>query len=151
MTSAGLLLYRIREGRIEVLLAHAGGPFWAKRDAASWGIPKGLVEEGEDTLAAARREFREETGHTPMGEPRLLKPLRQPSRKTIHAWAVEGDWDPSTLNSNTFEMEWPPKSGRRAVFPEVDRAAWFTLEEARAKMLPGQVPFLDELAAMVKP
>ena len=149
MTSAGLLLFRVREGRLEVLLAHPGGPFWSRRDAASWTIPKGLVEPGEDTLTAARREFAEETGHAPEGEPIPLQPLKQPSRKVIHAWAIEGDWDPATLRSNTFEMEWPPRSGRMGTFPEVDRAAWFAIDEARAKLLPGQVPFLDQLQARV--
>ena len=149
--SAGILLYRRGAKGLEVLLAHPGGPFWAKRDAASWTIPKGAVEEGEEALAAARREFTEEMGFAPPDRPGLaLKPLRQPSRKVVHAWAVEGDCDPASVNSNLFEMEWPPKSGRMASFPEIDRAAWFTIAEARAKLLPGQVPFLDELQALLE-
>ena len=128
-----------------MLLAHPGGPFWARRDAGAWTIPKGLVEPGEDVYAAARREFQEETGFA-LGEHCIaLTPRRQPSGKTVHAWAVEGDCDAAACRSNEFTMEWPPKSGKSASFPEIDRAQWFSLEEARRRMLPGQVPFLDEL------
>jgi len=147
MVSAGILMYRVRDGRLEVLLAHPGGPWWRKKDAAAWTIPKGGVLPGETPLAAARREFAEELGFEPPEAVIPLEPLKQPSRKLVHAWAAEGDWDPAQLRSNDFELEWPPRSGRLQSFPEVDRAAWFGMEEARAKLLRGQVPFLDELAA----
>ncbi|HET8772563.1 MAG TPA: NUDIX domain-containing protein [Thermoanaerobaculia bacterium] len=143
--SAGILLYRRRGGAVEVFLVHPGGPFWAKKDLGAWSIPKGELDEGEDPLAAARREFTEETGFPIDGELRALKPVRQSGGKTVVAWAVEGDCDPAALCSNTFEMEWPPKSGKRQAFPEADRAAWFSLEEARKRILAGQAPFLDEL------
>jgi predicted NUDIX family NTP pyrophosphohydrolase len=148
-TSAGILLYRRRE-ELEVFLVHPGGPFWARKDLGAWTIPKGEVGEGEDPLAAARREFTEETGFTASGEFRSLKPLRQPSGKTIVAWAVEGDCDPAELRSNLFEMEWPPRSGKRKEFPEVDRGAWYPLAEARRRILTGQAPFLDELVRMAE-
>ncbi|HEX6094887.1 MAG TPA: NUDIX domain-containing protein [Thermoanaerobaculia bacterium] len=144
-TSAGILLYRRRAGGIEVFLVHPGGPFWARKDLGAWSLPKGELADGEDPLEAAKREFVEETGFTVEGDFRPLQPLRQPSGKTILAWAVEGDCDPADLRSNTFEMEWPPKSGKRAQFPEVDRGAWFSLEEARERINKGQAPFLDEL------
>lgn len=144
-TSAGLLLYRDAAGRLEVLLVHPGGPFWAKKDAGAWSIPKGEIAEGEDPLAAAKREFEEETGTRPTGEAIALAPRRQASGKLVHAWAVRGDLDPAALKSTTFTLEWPPRSGRRQEFPEVDRAAWFTLDEAREKILKGQAPFLDDL------
>src|SRR5262249_18756383 len=144
--SAGLLLFRRSDGGdVEVLLIHPGGPFWAKRDAGAWSIPKGMVGEGEDALSAARREFTEETGHTPLGEAAALGAIRQPGGKWVHVWALAGDWDPSRLVSNTFAMEWPPKSGRMQLFPEADRAAWFALPEARHKILKGQAGFLDRL------
>jgi predicted NUDIX family NTP pyrophosphohydrolase len=149
--SAGILMYRRRGGRLEVLLAHPGGPYWAKKDAGAWGIPKGVVEPGEDTLAAARREFREEMGFEAEGEVQALEALRQPSGKLVHAWIVEGDCDASQLRSNEFELEWPPKSGIVKRYPEIDRAAWFPLDEARERMLAGQRPFLDQLQALVKP
>ncbi|HUR79440.1 MAG TPA: NUDIX domain-containing protein [Thermoanaerobaculia bacterium] len=142
--SAGILLWRKRE-TLEVFLVHPGGPFWAKKDLGAWSIPKGEIDDGEDPLAAARRELEEETGFAVDGSFRALEPLRQPSGKVIVAFAVEGDCDPSQLRSNSFEMEWPPKSGRRASFPEVDRGAWFTIEEAREKIVKGQVGFLEEL------
>lgn len=144
-TSAGILLYRRRGDALEVFLVHPGGPFWAKKDLGAWSVPKGELAEGEDPLAAAKREFTEETGFPIAGDFRPLQPLRQPSGKTVVAWAVEGDCDPAELRSNTFELEWPPKSGKRQAFPEVDRAAWFPLEEARNRILAGQAPFLDEL------
>ena len=147
MVSAGILMYRLREGRLEVLLAHPGGPWWRKKDAAAWTIPKGGVMPDETPLAAARREFAEELGFEPPEPVIALEPLKQPSRKLVHAWAVEGDWDPAKLKSNDFDLEWPPRSGRMQSFPEVDRAAWFSLDEARTKLLRGQVAFLDQLAA----
>jgi predicted NUDIX family NTP pyrophosphohydrolase len=145
--SAGLLLYRKERGVIEVLLVLPGGPFWARKDSGSWTIPKGEVDPGEDRLAAARREFREETGFAPAGAPVPLTPVKQRGGKVVHAWAVAGDWDPSRISSNTFTLEWPPKSGRLSQFPEVDRAEWFELAEARRKILLGLVPLLDQLAA----
>ncbi|HXZ47871.1 MAG TPA: NUDIX domain-containing protein [Usitatibacter sp.] len=148
--SAGILLYRRREGRVEVLLVHPGGPYWKDRDAGAWSIPKGEIAEGEDPLAAARREFGEETGLPVEGRFTPLAPRRQPSGKTVLAWAVEGDCDARAVRSNLFAMEWPPRSGRTAQFPEVDRAAWFALAEARAKLVSGQRPFLDELGAMLE-
>lgn len=129
----------------EVFLVHPGGPFWAKKDDGSWSIPKGEFEDAEDGLAAARREFEEETGFQPIGDTTSLGTLRQPSGKVIHAWAVRGDVDPELLRSNRFSLEWPPKSGRVQEFPEVDRAGWFNLEQARQKLLPGQAGFLDQL------
>lgn len=142
-------MYRWREGRPEVLLAHPGGPYWVKRDLGAWTIPKGAIEEGEEPIDAARREFREEIGFEATGEAIALTPLRQPSRKMVHAWAVEGDCDASAIQSNLFEVEWPPRSGRMGSYPEVDRAGWFTLDEARVKLLPGQVPFVSELEALL--
>jgi predicted NUDIX family NTP pyrophosphohydrolase len=143
--SAGLLLFREANGRREVLLVHPGGPFWAKKDAGAWSIPKGEIGDEEDPLTAARREFEEETGVRPTGEAIALEPRRQPGGKLVYAWAMRGDLDPAAVKSNTFSMEWPPRSGRRQEFPEIDRAAWFTLEEARKKILKGQAPFLDDL------
>lgn len=143
--SAGLLLYRRRRGVLEVFLVHPGGPFWAGKDAGAWSIPKGEFSPGEDPLAAARREFGEETGFTAAGEFLPLTPLKQPSGKLIQAWAVAGDCDPGAIRSNTFTLEWPPRSGRRQEFPEVDRAAWFTLAGAREKINQGQAGFLEEL------
>jgi predicted NUDIX family NTP pyrophosphohydrolase len=144
--SAGILLFRGRGPELRLLLVHPGGPFWAKKDLGAWSIPKGEYEEGENPLAVARRELEEELGSpAPAGDAIELGELVQPSRKVITAFAIEGDFDPSRLKSNLFEMEWPPKSGRRQSFPEVDRAQWFTLEEAREKILPGQRPFIDRL------
>ena len=143
--SAGILLYR-RRSQIEVLLAHPGGPFWAKKDLGAWSIPKGEIAGDEDALAAAMREFHEETGIVPDGAPHPLGEEKQPGGKIIIVWAVEGDCDTFTLRSNTFEMEWPPRSGRVSAFPEVDRWEWFTLDQAETKILPGQRAFLDRLA-----
>jgi len=144
--SAGILLFRGRGAQLRLLLVHPGGPFWAKKDLGAWSIPKGESEEGEDALAVARREFEEELGsQAPAGEVIDLGELVQPSRKVVTAFAIEGDFDASRLASNLFEMEWPPKSGRVQSFPEVDRAQWFTVEEAREKILPGQRPFIDRL------
>lgn len=138
-------MYRRQGPALEVLLAHPGGPFWSRRDDAAWTLPKGEIDEGEDPLAAARREFAEETGF-PADPPFLpLGELRQKSGKRISAWAFEGDADPARLRSNLFEMEWPPRSGRRQQFPEVDRVRWYGLEEARLKLIAGQVPFLAAL------
>jgi predicted NUDIX family NTP pyrophosphohydrolase len=144
--SAGILLYRGKGAGLELLLVHPGGPFWAKKDLGAWSIPKGEYEEGEDPLAVARREFEEELGSpAPAGDAIELGELEQPSRKLITAYAIEGDVDVGTLSSNLFEMEWPPKTGRLQYFPEVDRAEWFSVEEARDKILPGQRPFIDRL------
>jgi predicted NUDIX family NTP pyrophosphohydrolase len=132
-----------------VLLVHPGGPFWTKRDLAAWSIPKGEFVPGEDPLAAARREFAEETGIVPDGKFIPLSPCRQPSGKVVHAWAFESDCDPTTIVSNTFEIEWPRGSGRRQAFPEVDRAGWFPLEVAKRKLISGQVGFLDELRELL--
>jgi predicted NUDIX family NTP pyrophosphohydrolase len=147
--SAGLLLYRESIEGLEVLLVHPGGPFWAKKDDGAWSIPKGEFADGEDPLAAAKREFKEETGVQPDGEFVPLEPLKQPGGKLVFAWAVRSDFDPSTLDSNKFSMEWPPKSGRQQEFPEVDHAAWFAVEFASRKVLKGQVPFLDQLRRKV--
>ncbi len=146
--SAGILAYRRRSGEVEVLLVHPGGPFWAKKDLGAWSIPKGLFVPGEDPLAAARREFTEETGFVLEGEFAPLGPLKQPSGKTVHAWAVEADLDATKIVSNTFELEWPPKSGTRRAFPEVDKGAWFSLREAQEKILKGQREFLDRLTRL---
>ena len=148
--SAGILLYHRGNDGVEVLLVHPGGPFFARRDDGAWGIPKGLYEDDEEPLAAARREFAEELGSPcPAGEALDLGEVRQKGGKRVMAWAVEGDLDASTITSNTFELEWPPRSGRRESFPEVDRAAWFTLDAARVKLLAAQVEFLDRLAERV--
>ena len=149
--SAGLLIYRRRAGILEVFLVHPGGPFWRNKDAGAWSIPKGEYDDFEAPLAAAQREFTEETGMTASGDFRPLAPVRQAGGKVVTAFAVEGDFDVEGLRSNTFQMEWPPRSGRLASFPEVDRAGWFTLDEARLKILPGQRPLLDELAELVGP
>jgi predicted NUDIX family NTP pyrophosphohydrolase len=145
--SAGILLYRHAGGGLEVLLVHPGGPFFARRDDGAWSIPKGVHEDGEEPLAAARREFAEELGSPcPDGEALDLGEIRQKSGKRVMAWAVAGDLDASTIASNTFEVEWPPRSGRKQTFPEVDRAAWFALDAARVKLLAAQAEFLDRLA-----
>ncbi len=143
--SAGLVLYRIRDGTLELLLVHLGGPLWAKKDAGAWFIPKGEIEEDEDALAAAQREFREETGFEARGPFQDLGSTRNKSGKTILAWAFAGDCDPARLSSNTFAMEWPPKSGRRQQFAEVDRASFFTLDEARTKAHPAELVLLERL------
>ncbi|MBE0617868.1 MAG: NUDIX domain-containing protein [Proteobacteria bacterium] len=143
--SAGLLLFREASGRLEVLLVHPGGPFWANKDEGAWSIPKGEFDEDEDPLEAAKREFREETGVTPDGEMIPLEPIRQPSGKLVYAWAIKCDMDPAGLKSNTFRLEWPPKSGRYRDFPEIDRAAWFTVEAAGRKILKGQAALLGQL------
>jgi predicted NUDIX family NTP pyrophosphohydrolase len=144
-TSAGLLLYRVGARGLEVLLVHPGGPFWQRRELGAWSIPKGEVEAGEDLLAAARREFFEETGFAAEGPAHALGCVRQRSGKQVHAWAVSGDVDPAALRSNCFQLEWPPGSGQQRAFPEVDRAAWFSLPEARRNIVPAQAAFLDAL------
>jgi predicted NUDIX family NTP pyrophosphohydrolase len=143
--SAGILLHRLRNGTLEVFLVHPGGPFWRGKDAGAWSIPKGEVEEGDEPLNTAQREFEEETGSRVSGEFFALKPLKQKSGKLVHAWALSGNIDASSVRSNTFSMEWPPRSGRQQEFPEVDRGAWFTIAAAREKILPGQRGFLDQL------
>jgi predicted NUDIX family NTP pyrophosphohydrolase len=144
--SAGILLFRGRGAQLRLLLVHPGGPFWTKKDLGAWSIPKGEHKEGDVPLAVARPEFEEELGaQAPAGDAIELGELVQPSRKVIIAFAIEGGFDPSGLKSNLFELEWPPKSGRLQSFPEVDRAQWFTLDEAREKILPGQRPFIDRL------
>jgi predicted NUDIX family NTP pyrophosphohydrolase len=148
--SAGLLLYRLHN-ELEVFLVHMGGPYWTRKDLGAWSIPKGEYEAGEDALEAAKREFAEETGFTVDGEFRKLTSVKQPSGKVVEAWAIEGDVDPAKLRSNTFTMEWPVGSGHQREFPEVDRAAWFSLAEARRKIFKGQLKLLDELAAMLAP
>jgi predicted NUDIX family NTP pyrophosphohydrolase len=147
--SAGLLLYRLRGGSLEVLLVHPGGPFWRKRDAGAWSIPKGEMAVEENGLEVARREFYEELGMSPPdGSVTPLGTVRQKGGKIVHAWAVLGDIEISQSASNTFEVEWPPRSGKLQRFPEVDRASWFDLEAARRKLLPEQAPFLDRLEAL---
>jgi predicted NUDIX family NTP pyrophosphohydrolase len=143
--SAGLLPFRERAGQLEVFLVHPGGPYWANKDDGAWTIAKGEIMGDEEPLIAARREFEEETGFAPTGEPIALQPVQQAGGKIVHAWAVRADFDAKAVRSNTFTLEWPPRSGRHAVFPEVDRAAWFTLAVARRKILEGQRAFLDEL------
>ncbi|HEU0025287.1 MAG TPA: NUDIX domain-containing protein [Thermoleophilaceae bacterium] len=149
--SAGILLYRLRDGAPEVLLVHPGGPFWARKEAGAWSIPKGEHGEDEDPQACARREFEEETGTAlPQGALTELGTVRQRSGKVVTAWAAEGDLDADQIRSNTFELEWPPRSGRMRSFPEVDRAAWFALEAAREKLNPAQLAFLDRLLALLR-
>jgi predicted NUDIX family NTP pyrophosphohydrolase len=150
--STGILVYRRRANGIEVLLVHPGGPFWAKKDAGAWTIPKGEPGPHEDLLAAARREFAEELGTTPPpGRFDQLAPVTQKGGKVVHAWAVEGDFDTSTMVSNSFRLEWPPRSGRHIQVPEVDRAQFFDLETARTMINPAQSAFLDQLSALVNP
>jgi predicted NUDIX family NTP pyrophosphohydrolase len=148
--SAGLLMYRRRHGALEVFLVHPGGPFWKKKDAGSWSIPKGEYTPGEYPLEVAKREFQEETSFKATGEFIPLTPRKQPSGKIITAWALEGDCDTSAIKSNTFLMEWPPRSGRQQEFPEVDRAGWFSISVAKEKIIKGQSGFLDELTQILK-
>lgn len=147
--SAGILLYRLRDNAVEVLLAHPGGPFWSGKDLGAWSIPKGQSEANEDSLQAAKREFREETGFEVDGQFIDLGTIRQPSRKTIQIWALEHDMDADRLQSNEFTLEWPRKSGIMMQFPEIDRAEWFDIDRARQKIHKGQVGFLDRLISKI--
>jgi predicted NUDIX family NTP pyrophosphohydrolase len=148
--SAGLMMFRRSNGRVEVFLVHPGGPLWAGKDKGSWTIPKGEYEKSEDPLAAARREFHEETGFASIGEFVELGSIRQKSGKIVTAWAFQGDCDPALLTSNTCEIEWPPRSGRRLEIPEVDRGKWFSLEEAREYIREEQEKLLDELSKLLE-
>ena len=143
--SAGILLYRHKAGVLEVFLVHPGGPYWAKKDIGAWSIPKGEFTSDEAPFDAAKREFKEETGLEAKGQFIPLTPVKQKGGKVVHAWAVEGDCDHQAIRSNTFTVEWPPRSGRKQEFPEVDKAGWFTIEEAKKKILKSQVGFIDEL------
>ena len=147
--SAGLLMFRRREAAIEVFLVHPGGPFWKKKDLGAWSIPKGEIDAGENDLAAAQREFREETGVQAEGPFIELGEIKQPAGKLVRVWAFAGDCS-TKITSNMFTIEWPPRSGRQQEFPEVDRADWFSLDEARQRIHPGQEPFLDRLSAKIK-
>ena len=144
--SAGLLLFR-RRGRLEVLLVHPGGPLWAKKDEGAWSIPKGEIDVDEDPLRAARREFAEELGSDVSGEFIALHPIRQASGKLVYAWAIESEFDTATFRSGTFSMEWPPRSGRQQDFPEVDRAEWFAIDDAKRKINRAQIALLDQLSS----
>jgi predicted NUDIX family NTP pyrophosphohydrolase len=148
--SAGILVYRLIKKKPEVFLVHPGGPFWKNKDAAAWSIPKGEFEDGEPALKAAQREFEEETGIKPTGKFIELQPVKQKSGKTVYAWALEADIDPSTIKSNLFEMEWPPKSGKKASFPEIDRADWFDMATGKEKINAYQVPLLEQLEILLK-
>ncbi len=149
--SAGILLYRKRGDLLEVFLVHPGGPLWKNKDEGVWSIPKGLVEEGEDLLQTALREFEEETGFSiDAREVIPLNPVKQKSGKIVYAFAIEGDCEPEKLHSNTFEMEWPPKSGKTGEFPEIDRGEWFGLKDAKAKINPGQIALIEELEARLR-
>jgi len=143
--SAGLVMYRKSGSSLEVFLVHPGGPFWAKKDEGAWSIPKGLVEKGEDKLGAAKREFAEETSVVPSGPFIELGEIRQKSGKQVYAWAFEGNCDPPSIKSNTFSLEWPPKSGRMSEFPEIDRGKFFAIAEARRKINPQQAEFVNRL------
>lgn len=147
--SAGILVYRYNDGCLEVLLVHPGGPFWAKKDVASWSIPKGIIEDGESTKEAALREFNEETGEIINDNLVELGSIKQSSQKTITAFAVCKNIDTSKIKSNTFEMEWPPKSGKMQVFPENDKAQWFSVQEARIKIFKGQIGFIEKLISLL--
>ena len=147
--SAGLLMYRIHDGKLQVLLAHPGGPYFKKKDDGAWSIPKGEIEPGEDLLEVAKREFEEETGVTPTGPFIVLTPIKQKGGKIVHAWAFEGDCDANATVSNTFTMEWPPKSGRQMEFPEIDRADFFDVAAAKRKIKAGQESLIEELERIV--
>lgn len=148
--SAGLLVYRDLNQRLEVLLVHLGGPYWQRKDNGAWTIPRGEVEAGEDLLAAAIREFTEETGWQPHGPYLSLGEVRGRSGKTIHAWAFRGSYDPASIRSNLFEIEWPPRSGRRQQFPEIDRAGFFVIPEAQTKLIRSELPFLNRLVEQLE-
>ena len=148
--SAGVLLFRMKREELEVFLVHPGGPFWIKKDTGAWSIPKGEIETGEEALQVAIREFKEETGQEIEGSFSELQPVKQKAGKIIKAWAVEGDIDENTIVSNTFEIEWPPGSGKKKIFPEVDKAQWFSLTEASEKINPGQLPLIEELQQIIR-
>lgn len=148
--SAGILLFRLRDRKLEVMLAHPGGPFWAKKDDGSWSIPKGLFAEDEDPLEAAKREFREETGGEVDGGFIELGEVIQPSKKIVYAWALEKDFDEKNIVSNTFTLEWPKNSGNIKEYPEIDKAGWFSIDEARKKILKGQIGFIDRLVEIIQ-
>jgi predicted NUDIX family NTP pyrophosphohydrolase len=148
--SAGILLYRFQKDGVEVFLVHPGGPFWANKDKGSWSVPKGEYNDDEDALKAAQREFQEETGLSIQGNFIELGEVRQPSGKRVMVWALENDQEVENIRSNTFQLEWPPKSGKIQEFPEVDRGGWFSIPEARQKILKGQFPFLDKLEEKIK-
>ena len=148
--SAGLLMYRFREGQLQVLLVHPGGPFFKNKDEGAWSIPKGEVEPGEDLLKAAAREFAEEIGPSPTDPFIPLKPVKQKGGKFVHAWAFEGNWLPPAIASNTFKIEWPPRSGRQVEYREIDRAEFFDVAAARRKINVGQVALIDELEEILK-
>ncbi len=147
-SAAGLLLFRRKGDDVEVLLVHPGGPLWSKRDEGAWSIPKGEIESGEEPLRAAQREFEEELGSLVTGEFVELTPIRQASGKWVHAWALETDFDTTSFKPGTFSMEWPPKSGRRQDFPEVDRVEWFALDDAKRKINPAQIALLDQISSL---
>jgi predicted NUDIX family NTP pyrophosphohydrolase len=147
--SAGLLMYRLSRGPLEVFLVHPGGPYWVRKDKGAWTLPKGELAEGEDPLTAARREFHEETGFAVTEPLFALGEIRQRSGKVVSAWAFEGDADPAALRSNTYELEWPPRSGQRVTAPEIDRGDWFSMEKAREYLLPAQLPLLDALQKLL--
>ncbi|MDB5063489.1 MAG: hypothetical protein JWP67_3332 [Mucilaginibacter sp.] len=147
--SAGILLYRMTDEQLQVFLVHPGGPFFRKKDEGAWSIPKGEYVDGEEPLAAAQREFEEETGQTIRGNFVKLQPVKQKSGKVVQAWAVEGDIDHNAIISNLFEIEWPPKSGKRVSFPEIDRAGWFIIDIAKQKIIPGQMGLIEELEKLI--
>lgn len=149
--SAGLLMYRWSAHRLQVLLVHPGGPYWAKRDKGAWSLPKGEIERTDQPLETAQREFQEETGIAPQPPFMSLGSIKLASGKRVHGWAFEGDCDPQSIRSNTFTLEWPPRSGKRQVFPEIDRAAWFEIKVAKDKINPGQIAFLDTLLGIIHP
>jgi len=148
--AAGLVMYRIRDGRLQVLLVHPGGPFFAKKDEGVWSIPKGQPERGEDLLQTACREFEEETGVTPNGKFIPLRPIQQKGGKIVHAWAFEGDCDAEKIQSNLFRLEWPPGSGRQVEFPEIDRAEFFKMKLAKRKLKAAQIPLIEQLQEIVE-
>ncbi len=147
--SAGILLFRFKNMHPEILLFHPGGPYWAKKDAGVWSIPKGELNENEEPIQAAERELREETGIEIKGRLMKLTPIKQKNNKIVFAWALEQDFNPLDLKSNLFEMEWPPNSGDKKKFPEMDKGLWYTIEEAKVKILPAQLPFIEELEKMI--